>query len=121
MTAQIAPHEPLLKEIRRNPMLWLLAFLPVVFAATKLKPEAHTVLFVLSVLAIVPLAALLSHTAALKQESGTRLDLDQVEFCEMRHRMGGDIAYLPFDWPLLGHRVAFILASVFWEEQGGKK
>ena len=27
----------------------------------KLKPEAHTLLFVLSVLAIVPLAALLSH------------------------------------------------------------
>ena len=52
---------PLLKEIRHNPMLWLLAFVPVVFAAAKLKPEAHTVLFVLSVLAIVPLAALLSH------------------------------------------------------------
>jgi Ca2+:H+ antiporter len=52
---------PLLKEIRRNPMLWLLAFVPVVFAAAKLKPEAQTVLFVLSVLAIVPLAALLSH------------------------------------------------------------
>jgi Ca2+:H+ antiporter len=51
----------LLKEIRRNPMLWLLIFVPVVFAAAKLKPEAHTVLFVLSVLAIVPLAALLSH------------------------------------------------------------
>ena len=51
----------LLKEIRRNPMLWLLAFVPVVFAAAKLKPEAQTVLFVLSVLAIVPLAALLSH------------------------------------------------------------
>src|SRR4029077_3588981 len=33
----------------------------VVFAAAKLKPEAHTLLFVLSVLAIVPLAALLSH------------------------------------------------------------
>ena len=31
------------------------------FAAEKLKPEAHTLLFVLSVLAIVPLAALLSH------------------------------------------------------------
>jgi Ca2+:H+ antiporter len=30
-------------------------------AAAKLKPEAHTLLFVLSVLAIVPLAALLSH------------------------------------------------------------
>jgi len=52
---------PLLKEIRRNPMLWLLVFVPVVFVAAKLKPEAHTVLFVLSVLAIVPLAALLSH------------------------------------------------------------
>ena len=51
---------PLLKEVRHNPMLWLLAFVPVVFAAAKLKPEAHTLLFVLSVLAIVPLAALLS-------------------------------------------------------------
>jgi Ca2+/H+ antiporter len=51
----------LLKEVRHNPMLWLLAFVPVMFAAAKLKPEAHTLLFVLSVLAIVPLAALLSH------------------------------------------------------------
>jgi Ca2+:H+ antiporter len=51
----------LLKEIRHNPMLWLLVFVPVVFVAAKLKPEAHTVLFVLSVLAIVPLAGLLSH------------------------------------------------------------
>ena len=53
--------KPLLKEIRRNPLLWLLAFVPVVFTAQKLRPEAHTLLFVLSVLAIVPLAALLSH------------------------------------------------------------
>ena len=51
----------LLKEIRHNPLLWLLAFVPVVFASQKFKPEAHTLLFVLSVLAIVPLAALLSH------------------------------------------------------------
>jgi hypothetical protein len=51
----------LLKEIRHNPLLWLLVFVPVVFAAQKLRPEAHTLLFVLSVLAIVPLAALLSH------------------------------------------------------------
>jgi len=49
------------KEIRHNPLLWLLVFVPVVFAAEHLKPEAHTLLFVLSVLAIVPLAALLSH------------------------------------------------------------
>ena len=51
----------LFKEIRHNPLLWLLAFVPTVFAAAKLRPEAHTLLFVLSVLAIVPLAALLSH------------------------------------------------------------
>jgi len=50
----------LLKDIRRSPLLWLLAFVPVVLVAQKLKPEAHTLLFVLSVLAIVPLAALLS-------------------------------------------------------------
>src|SRR2546423_15089998 len=52
---------PLLKDIRHNPLLWLLVFVPLLFAAQKLKPEAHTLLFVLSVLAIVPLAALLSH------------------------------------------------------------
>src|SRR3954469_10121149 len=52
---------PLLNEIRHNPLLWLLALVPIVFAAQKLRPEAHTLLFVLSVLAIVPLAALLSH------------------------------------------------------------
>ena len=52
---------PALKVIRRNPPLWLLAFVPAVFAAAELKPEAHNLLFVLSVLAIVPLAALLSH------------------------------------------------------------
>jgi Ca2+:H+ antiporter len=52
---------PLLKEIRHNPLLWLLALVPVVFASQKFKPEAHTLLFVLSILAIVPLAALLSH------------------------------------------------------------
>src|SRR5262245_3630304 len=52
---------PLLKEIRHNPLFWLLAFVPTVFIGHKFKAEAHTLLFVLSVLAIVPLAALLSH------------------------------------------------------------
>src|SRR6187551_320540 len=51
----------LIKEIRHNPLLWLLAFVPLVFVFHKLKPESHTLHFVLSVLAIVPLAALLSH------------------------------------------------------------
>jgi Ca2+:H+ antiporter len=51
----------LLKEIRHNPLLWLLVFVPVVFVGENLVPERHTLLFALSVLAIVPLAALLSH------------------------------------------------------------
>ncbi len=50
----------LVQEIRHNPMLWLLVFVPALFAAAKLKPDAHTLLFGISVLAIVPLAALLS-------------------------------------------------------------
>lgn len=53
--------ERLLHEVRHNPLLWLLAFVPVVFVAAQLRPGAHTLLFVLSVLAIVPLATLLSH------------------------------------------------------------
>ena len=51
----------LLAEIRRTPLLWLLVFVPVVFAAEALRPNSHTLLFLLSILAIVPLAALLSH------------------------------------------------------------
>jgi Ca2+:H+ antiporter len=52
--------DPLLKELRHNRMLWLLVLVPVVLVAAKLIPAAHTLLFVLSVLAIVPLAVLLS-------------------------------------------------------------
>jgi hypothetical protein len=40
---------PLLKEIRHDPVLWLLVFVPVVFAAANFKPAAHTLLFILSV------------------------------------------------------------------------
>ena len=47
-----------LDEIRHNPVLWLLLFVPLVFAAEAIVPEAHTLLFLLSILAIVPLAAL---------------------------------------------------------------
>jgi Ca2+:H+ antiporter len=50
----------LLAAIRRTPLLWLLVFVPIVLAAERLRPEAHTTLFFLSILAIVPLAALLS-------------------------------------------------------------
>jgi Ca2+:H+ antiporter len=50
----------LLQEIRQTPLLWLLVLVPVVLAAQVIAPDAHTLLFVLSVLAIVPLAALLS-------------------------------------------------------------
>jgi Ca2+:H+ antiporter len=50
----------LLREIRHNPLFWLLALVPALFVVELFKPEAHTLLFVLSVLAIVPLAALLA-------------------------------------------------------------
>lgn len=51
---------PLLLEIRHNPLLWLLALVPALFAAHHFAPESHTLHFVLSIFAIVPLAALLS-------------------------------------------------------------
>src|SRR5688500_5878313 len=50
----------LLNELRHDPPLWLLVFVPAVFVGQELWPEAHTLLFALSVLGIVPLAALLS-------------------------------------------------------------
>jgi len=47
---------PLLRDIRHTPLLWTLIFVPVVLVAARTMPEAHTLLFVLAVLAIVPLA-----------------------------------------------------------------
>jgi len=62
---------PLLKELRNDPMLWLLALVPVALAAAKLIPAAHVLLFVLSVLAIVPLAALLGRaTESVAEKTG---------------------------------------------------
>ena len=43
----------LLREIRHNPLLWLLVFVPTALVTAKLRPEAHTLLFVLAVLANV--------------------------------------------------------------------
>ena len=61
----------LLKEIRQNPLLWMLAFVPIVLIVEKVSPTAHTLLFVLAVLAIVPLAALLSHaTESVAEKTG---------------------------------------------------
>jgi Ca2+:H+ antiporter len=50
----------LLKEIVHNPLLWMLVFVPIVFVFHRIEPESHTLLFILSVFAIIPLAALLS-------------------------------------------------------------
>ncbi len=61
----------LLKEIRHNPLLWMLVFVPAVLLAERLVPSSHTLLFVLAVLAIVPLAGLLSHaTEAVAEKTG---------------------------------------------------
>lgn len=52
---------PLLKEIRQTPLLWMLVVVPIVLVLEAVAPSAHTILFALSVIAIIPLAALLSH------------------------------------------------------------
>src|SRR5216683_1919834 len=62
---------PPLREIRYTPLLWMLIFVPAVLIAARIVPAAHTLLFVLAVLAIVPLAALLSHaTEAVSEKTG---------------------------------------------------
>ena len=64
---------PLLKEIRHNPLLWMLVFVPIVLIAEEVAASSHTLLFVLAVLAIVPLAALLSHaTESVAAKTGDR-------------------------------------------------
>src|SRR5215207_913873 len=61
----------LVSELRHNPLLWLLVFVPAVFIVQAVNYGAHTLLFALSVLAIVPLAALLSHaTESVASEPG---------------------------------------------------
>src|SRR5690242_19990925 len=58
----------LIHEVRRNP---LLAFVPAVLVTNSVAPAAHTLLFVLSVLAIMPLAATLSRaTEAVATRTG---------------------------------------------------
>ncbi len=49
-----------LADFRRTPLYWLVVFVPVVFVTERLRPESHTLVFLLSVVAIVPLAGLLS-------------------------------------------------------------
>jgi hypothetical protein len=46
----------LLREIRHSPLLWLLIVVPGVNALEHVMPDAHTLLLVLAVIAIVPLA-----------------------------------------------------------------
>src|SRR3979490_1956519 len=63
--------KPLIDLLRQNPILWMLIFVPVVLVAETIAPASHTLLFVLAVLAIMPLAALLSHaTESVAQKTG---------------------------------------------------
>ena len=62
---------PLIQDIRGNRLLWLLVAVPALFVAQVIAPKAHELLFVLSILAIVPLAALLSRaTEAVAAKTG---------------------------------------------------
>jgi Ca2+:H+ antiporter len=61
----------MLQELRKAPIFWLLPLALVVLVTEHVAPEAHTLLFFLSVAAIVPLAALLSHsTEAVAAKTG---------------------------------------------------
>lgn len=81
----------LVSELRHNPLLGLLA-LPVVFVVQWLEPDAHTWLFGLSVLAIVPLATLLSHaTKSVAAKTGDTPGL--------RRGAGGDRREVPWRLP----------------------
>lgn len=60
-----------LSEVRQAPILALIVFVPVVIFLERTSPDAHTLLFLLSVVAIVPLAALLSRaTEAVAAKTG---------------------------------------------------
>ncbi|HEX6691721.1 MAG TPA: calcium/proton exchanger [Burkholderiales bacterium] len=61
----------ILRELKREPILWLLVMAPVVIIAGHAVPQAHTLLFLLSMVAIVPLAVLLSRgTEAVAAKTG---------------------------------------------------
>src|SRR5688572_21257980 len=65
------PHQLVWAEIRRNPLLWLLVFVPLLFISKWTTDEPNDYLFILSVLAIVPLAAMLSHaTESVAERTG---------------------------------------------------
>jgi Ca2+:H+ antiporter len=49
-----------IRTIRSTPLLWLLVFVPAPIVGEAVAPGAHTILFLLSIVAIVPLAAFLS-------------------------------------------------------------
>ncbi|MDR6757881.1 Ca2+:H+ antiporter [Mycoplana sp. BE70] len=58
-------------EIRQAPVLTLIVFVPVVILLERISPGAHTLLFLMSVVAIIPLAALLSRaTEAVAARTG---------------------------------------------------
>jgi Ca2+:H+ antiporter len=58
-------------EVRSTPLLWLLVFVPIVFTGEHVWPEQHTLLFLLSVAAIIPLAVLLSRaTESVAERTG---------------------------------------------------
>ncbi|HEX6591987.1 MAG TPA: calcium/proton exchanger [Moraxellaceae bacterium] len=61
----------MLLALRQNPLLCLLVFVPLLFILNAAKPDAHALLFVLSILAIVPLASLLSRaTESVAEKTG---------------------------------------------------
>ena len=51
----------ILQELKHKPIFWLLVMAPIAIVTGHTAPQKHLLLFALSIIAIVPLAALLSH------------------------------------------------------------
>jgi Ca2+:H+ antiporter len=58
--ARAAASRGVLQDVLRNPLYWLLVATPALLFFHHSRPDAHTALFLFSIIAIVPLAALLS-------------------------------------------------------------
>jgi Ca2+:H+ antiporter len=62
---------PLFRSIRDTKLLWLLVLVPLPLLIEGIAPESYTLLFLISILAIIPLAALLSiATEAVAERTG---------------------------------------------------
>src|SRR2546426_9377816 len=97
----------LLQEIRRNPLLWLLVFVPIGLAAEKLSHDSHTLHFVLSVLAIFAAGRFVESCDGISRGEDRRFGGRSAE----RHALKSDGAFIAIA-ALQAGQYTFVKASV---------